>query len=161
MARTAGCASAGRRGPSGRPDWLRRRTARTGGRLNAQCGGEGNLAVLKGRADRLTRTARFAPYFDDWAEPTYYADVGSTRQRLEAAGFVDIEVWLEAAPTTFHGPDEYRQFIGHVCVREHVARLPQDDRDAFLRQLTVEAVGDAPPFTLDYWRLNIAARRPA
>ena len=131
------------------------------GRLCAQCGGEGNLAVLKGRADRLRRTARFAPYFDDWTEPTYYADVGSTRRRLDTAGFVDIEVWMEAAPTTFQSPDEYRQFIGNVCVREHVARLPQDDREAFLRELTVEAVDDTPPFTLDYWRLNMAARRPA
>ena len=68
---------------------------------------------------------------------------------------------MEAAPTTFQSPDEYRQFIGNVCVREHVARLPHDDREAFLRELTVEAVGDTPPFTLDYWRLNMAARRPA
>jgi trans-aconitate 2-methyltransferase len=132
-----------------------------GGRLNAQCGGEGNLAVLKARADRLMRQPRFAPYFDDWVEPTYYADVASTERRLAAAGFADINVWVEAAPTTFDGPDEFRQFIGHVCVREHVARLSREDREAFLRELTVAAVGDTPPLTLDYWRLNIAARRPA
>ena len=132
-----------------------------GGRLNAQCGGEGNLAVLKSRADQLMREPRFAPYFEDWIEPTYYADVASTERRLAAAGFTDIRVWLEAAPTTFDGPDEFRQFIGNVCVREHVARLPREDRDAFLRELTVAAVDDTPPLTLDYWRLNIAARRPA
>ena len=132
-----------------------------GGRLNAQCGGEGNLAVLKSRADRLMRDPRFAPYFEDWIEPTYYADIASTERRLAAAGFADITVWIEAAPTTFDGPDEFRQFIGSVCVREHVARLVREDRDAFLRELTVAAVGDTPPLTLDYWRLNIAARRPA
>jgi trans-aconitate 2-methyltransferase len=132
-----------------------------GGRLDAQCGGEGNLAVLKARAERLMEQPRFAPYFEDWIEPTYYADVTSTERRLAAAGFVDIRVWLEAAPTTFDGPDEFRQFVGNVCVREHVARLPREDRDAFLRELTVLAVGDTPPLTLDYWRLNIAARRPA
>jgi len=130
------------------------------GRLEAQCGGEGNLAALKGRADRLMRQPRFAPFFDEWVEPTYYADVASTRRRLEAAGFTGIEVWLEAAPTTFDGPDEYRQFVSNVCVRYHVARLPRDERDAFLRELTLAAVGDAPPFTLDYCRLNISARRP-
>jgi trans-aconitate 2-methyltransferase len=132
-----------------------------GGRLAAQCGGEGNLAVLKGRADRLMHEPRFASYFEDWVEPTYYADVASTKRRLEAAGFVDIDVWMEPAPTTFDGPDEYRQFISNVCVREHVARLPPVEREAYLRELTVAAVADAPPFTLDYWRLNIAARRPA
>ena len=132
-----------------------------GGRLQAQCGGGANLAVLKGRADRLMREPRFAPFFDDWVEPTNYADVESTRRRLEAAGFADIEVWMEAAPTTFASPDEYRQFIGNVCVRDHVARLPPAERDAFLRELTIAAVNDTPPFTLDYWRLNISARRPA
>jgi len=132
-----------------------------GGRLQAQCGGGANLAVLKGRADRLMREPRFAPFFDDWVEPTNYADVESTRRRLEAAGFADIEVWMEAAPTTFASPDEYRQFIANVCVRDHVARLPPAERDAFLRELTIAAVNDTPPFTLDYWRLNISARRPA
>lgn len=132
-----------------------------GGRLAAQCGGEGNLAVLKGRADRLMQEPRFAPYFEDWIEPTYFADAGSTTRRLETAGFADIAVWMEPAPTTFDGPDEYRQFISNVCVREHVARLPPAEREAYLRALTVAAVADAPPFTLDYWRLNIAARRPA
>ena len=132
-----------------------------GGRLNAQCGGEGNLAVLKARADRLMREPRFAPYFEDWVEPTYYADVASTERRLAAAGFVDITVWMEAAPTTFDGPNEFRQFIGSVCVREHVARLPSEDREAFLRELTVAAIGDTPPLTLDYWRLNITATRPS
>jgi trans-aconitate 2-methyltransferase len=132
-----------------------------GGRLNAQCGGEGNLAVLKARADRLMRQPRFASSFDDWTEPTYYADVASTERRLAVAGFGDIKVWMEAAPTTFDGPDEFRQFIGNVCVREHVARLSREDREAFLRELTVAAAGDTPPLTLDYWRLNIAARRPA
>jgi trans-aconitate 2-methyltransferase len=136
-------------------------TLKPGGRLNAQCGGEGNLAVLKSRADRLMREPRFAPYFEDWIEPTYYADIASTERRLAAAGFADINVWIEAAPTTFDGPDEFRQFIGSVCVREHVARLAPEDRDAFLRELTVAAVRDTPPLTLDYWRLNIAARRPA
>jgi trans-aconitate 2-methyltransferase len=131
-----------------------------GGRLHAQCGGQGNLAVLKGRADRLMREPRFARYFDDWIEPTYSADVASTERRLAAAGFADVSVWMEPAPTTFDGPDQFRQFIGNVCVREHVARLPNAEREAFLRDLTVAAVGDTPPLTLDYWRLNIAARRP-
>lgn len=132
-----------------------------GGRLSAQCGGAGNLATLKGRADALMRTRWFAPYFEDWTEPTYYADVASTRRRLEGAGFADIEVWMEAAPTSFSGADEYLEFIRDVCVREHVARLPRDDRLAFLRELTAAAAGDTPPFMLDYWRLNITARRPA
>jgi len=132
-----------------------------GGRLVAQCGGAGNIAVLRGRADRLREDPRFASFFDDWVEPWYYADVESTRRRLAAAGFVDIDVYLEEMPTTFDDPDSYREFVATVCVRHHLARLPSHERRLFLTELTVAAVRDSPPFTLDYWRLNIAARRPA
>ena len=31
----------------------------------------------------------------------------------------------------------------------------------FLNELIIAAAADPQPFTLDYWRLNIAARRPA
>lgn len=132
-----------------------------GGRLVAQCGGAGNIAVLRGRADRLRTEPRFASFFDEWAEPWYYADVESTKRRLAAAGFVDIDVYLEEMPTPFDGPDAYREFVGTVCVRHHLSRLQLHERRDFLNDLTSAAAADSPPFTLDYWRLNISARRPA
>lgn len=85
----------------------------------------------------------------------------TTRRRLIAAGFVDVEVSLEAAPTRFDGPEQYRDFIAHVCLRHHGARLPNAERQSFLRDLTVAAASDSPPLTLDYWRLNIEGKRPA
>lgn len=133
---------------------------RPGGRLVAQCGGGPNLAVLYARADALIRQPRFAPYFEDWTEPTYFADVDTTVRRLTAAGFVDVEVSLEAAPTTFDTPQLFQEFIANVCVRHQVDRLPSADRTAFLRELTVAAATDKPAFTLDYWRLNVAGTRP-
>ena len=134
---------------------------RPGGRLVAQCGGGPNLALLYGRAGRLMREPRFARYFEEWSEPTNFADVETTRRRLEAAGFVDIEVSLEEAPTRFDGPDQFREFITNVCLRHQAARLPNMERQSFLRDLTVEAARDSPAFTLDYWRLNIQGTRPA
>ena len=132
-----------------------------GGRLVAQCGGGPNLAVLRGRADRLAREPRFAQFFDGWTEPWYYADVESTRRRMATAGFVDIEVSLEEAPTAFPSAEPFQEFIATVCVRPHLDRIPPADRRLFLTELTLAAAGDSPPFTLDYWRLNLAGRRPA
>ncbi|HEX9367475.1 MAG TPA: methyltransferase domain-containing protein [Vicinamibacterales bacterium] len=132
-----------------------------GGRLVAQCGGGLNLAVLRARADRLRREPHIAPYFDDWTEPWYYADVESTKRRLTAAGFADIAVSLEEAPTPLAGAELYQEFIATVCVRPFLDRIPVSDRKLFLTELTVMAAADSPPFTLDYWRLNIDARRPA
>jgi trans-aconitate methyltransferase len=136
-------------------------TLRPGGRLVAQCGGGPNLALLYGRAERLMREPRFARYFEEWSEPTYFADVETTRRRLIAAGFEDVEVSLEPAPTTFDAPDQFREFIANVCLRHHGSRLPPPEWQSFLRDLTVAAAGDTPPLTLDYWRLNLSARRPA
>lgn len=132
-----------------------------GGRLVAQCGGGANLALLRARADRLRRDPRFASFFDDWVEPWYFADVESTRRRLEAAGFVDIDLSLEEAPTSLAGAEPFMEFVATVCVRPHLDRLPPRERKMFLAELTMAAAADSPAFTLDYWRLNIAARRPA
>lgn len=134
---------------------------RPGGRLVAQCGGGPNIAQLLGRADRLMRDANFSPFFEDWTEPTYFADVAATSRRLTTAGFVDVEVSLEPAPTPFDGAEAFQAFIANVCVRHHIARMPQPERTVFLRELTLAAAADSPPFTLDYWRLNISARRPS
>lgn len=131
-----------------------------GGRLVAQCGGGPNLALLYGHADAIARRPFYAHYFVDWQPPGNYADVETTRRRMLAAGFVDITVWLEAAPTPFRNAAEYQDFVTTVCLRQHLVRIPVADRAAFLREVTMLAAADDPPFTLDYWRLNIDARRP-
>lgn len=132
-----------------------------GGRLVAQCGGGPNLAVLLGRAERLMRDPRFASYFDEWTEPTYFSDAEGAARRMRAAGFADVETSLEPAATSFDSPVEFQDFIANVCVRYHVARLPPRERESYLRELTVAAAADSPPLTLDYWRLNLSGRRPA
>ena len=132
-----------------------------GGRLEAQCGGGPNLALLRARAAGLAREPRFSRYFDDWSEPWHYADEPTTRRRLQAAGFEAIEVSLEAAPVHFDNPTDFADFITTVCIRPYLGRLPLSDRAGFTRELTLRSAADAEPFTLDYWRLNISARRPA
>ncbi len=134
---------------------------RPGGRLVAQSGGGPNLAVLLGRAERLMHDPRFAAYFEEWSEPTYYSDAETAARRMRAAGFDAVETSLEPAPTTFDSPAEYQEFIANVCIRYHLARLPPRERQVYLRELTVAAVSDTPPLTLDYWRLNLSGRRPA
>lgn len=134
---------------------------RPGGRLKAQCGGGPNLAVLYARAEGLMASRRFAPYFTDWRETWHFADVDSTVRRLSAAGFTDADVSLEPSPVTFDTPSAYMEFVRTVCVRPHLDRLPADERGPFVRELTLKAAADAPALTLDYWRLNLFARRPA
>ncbi|HEX5475144.1 MAG TPA: class I SAM-dependent methyltransferase [Vicinamibacterales bacterium] len=131
-----------------------------GGRLEAQCGGQGNLARLLERTHAQMGSQRYASFFRDWTDPWVFAGIAETTERLHAAGFVDVDVSLEPAPTSLGSQDAYGDFLACVCVRHHIERLPAGDRASFVGGLADAAARDDPPFTLDYWRLNISARRP-
>jgi len=131
-----------------------------GGRLVAQCGGAGNLARLLERADALASRPPYAMHFAGWRDPWLFAEVATTIVRLDHAGFRAIDVYLEEAPTTLPDRQTFREFLSTVCVRHHVARLPRALAQSFLDSLVDAAAGDDPAFTLDYWRLNILARKP-
>ena len=132
-----------------------------GGYLVAQCGGAGNLARIHHRTDVLRREARFAPYFTKWAEPWEFADAETTARRLADARFEDIQTSIQQSPVVFPNADTFRTFVTNVICRPHLAYLPDAaTKDAFIDQLTQLAANDRPRFELDYWRLNLSARRP-
>ena len=130
-----------------------------GGRLVAQCGGGPNLRRLLDRTHGLMDSTEFRRFFENWRDPWVFASVPETRAELAAAGFADIEVSLDPAPTTLRDHAAFREFISCVCVRYHIDRLPPDERRRFVSALADAAAGDDPPFTLDYWRLNMFARK--
>lgn len=134
---------------------------RHGGRLEAQCGGGPNLAALLARAGDLMASPTFAPFFAGWPGPWHFADDAATAGRLRTAGFVDVAAYLEEAPTILPDAATYHDFLRDVIFGVHLARLPDDGlRHAFVETLTREGAADDPPFFLDYWRLNMSARKP-
>jgi trans-aconitate 2-methyltransferase len=131
-----------------------------GGRFVAQCGGGPNLARLYERADALMPSREFAPYFSDWRRPWNFASADTTTRRLEGAGFASVTASTRPAPVSFPDAGSYREFIQTVCIRPHLSRLPAGLHERFIDALAAEAADDTPPFTLDYWRLDMAATRP-
>ena len=127
---------------------------RPGGRLIAQCGGAGNIERFHRVMMEVADERPFDEHIGGWGGPWNYAGAPETAARLDAAGFVDAECWLQEWPVE---PDEPEEFIRAVCCGHHLERLPEE-----LRPLYVERVYErAPkPLTLDYVRLNIDARRP-
>ena len=77
-----------------------------------------------------------------------------TAERLERAGFTEIETWLQPWDVT---PPESATYLRTVCLHPHTERLPEELRDAYIADV-LAATGD--PVLLDYVRLNIDARRP-
>lgn len=132
-----------------------------GGWLVAQCGGGPNIARLMRRASLLMASEPYADYFSGWKDTKVFADDVTTARRLRAAGFVEVETSLESAPTILSGADEFREFLTTVNMHAHLARLPESPlRRRFVEELTEQAAADDPPYSLDYCRLNLSARRP-
>lgn len=124
---------------------------RAGGRLVAQCGGRGNIDVLRGHAHDVLAREPYAAQFGDFQQPWNYAGAEETRQRLLDAGFAEAECWLEPAPKE---PEEPREFLSTIVLGPHYQHLPEALREPFMDDVLAE-LGE--PVVVDYVRLNIDA----
>lgn len=137
------------------------RALRPGGRLFAQCGGGPNLAHAHALAETVMQREPFAPYFADWPGLWEFATPDVTAARLVDAGFIDVHTSLEEAPTTLVDEASYREFVTTVIYNPHLARIPDAAlRAQFIDAITTLAALNDPPYTLDYWRLNLDGRKP-
>lgn len=129
-----------------------RAALRPGGRLVAQCGGQGNVAEHATAIAAVASRPEFAPHFGGMSVMWNFAGPEETEGRLRAAGFEDVRCWLEPKPVT---PADPLRFTMTVTMGPHLARLPESLRRPFAE--AVIALSDKP-FTLNYVRLNIEAR---
>ena len=130
-----------------------RETLKPGGRLAAQCGGEGNVANWVAAVNRACAREPFAEFLDDGREPWHYATAAETEGRLVKAGFEDVRCWLEERVVE---PEDPREYVAVVGLAAHHDRLPAE-----LRQPFTDAVDEElpHPLVLRYIRLNIEAQR--
>jgi trans-aconitate 2-methyltransferase len=116
-----------------------------GGQLAAQCGGAGNTV-------ELGRVVRDLGY--ELEEDKNFASPEETRERLERAGFTDVECWLQPEPTPIPRGD-LELYLRTICLGSVLQRVPAEARDGFLERATDRL----PDGVIDYVRLNIRARR--
>jgi trans-aconitate 2-methyltransferase len=126
---------------------------RPGGRISAQCGGEGNVAAVHEAALLAGDDAGLTTRFEDWPMPWNFAGPALTEERLHAAGFEDVRCWLQPWPVE---PDEPRAYLETVCLGPHLERLEPDEHARFLDAVMLR-LGERT--RLDYVRLNIVATR--
>jgi trans-aconitate 2-methyltransferase len=127
------------------------RALRPSGRLVAQCGGEGNIDVLRAEAAKVLAREPYARHFADWRSPWNYAGPQDTRERLLAAGFSSADCWLQAAPRQ---PEHAREVLTTIVLGPHLQQLPAELREGFIDEV-LDLLGE--PVTIDYVRLNIDA----
>jgi trans-aconitate 2-methyltransferase len=127
---------------------------RPGGAMEAQCGGEGNVAEWIRAIEAAQGDERFVSYLRGMADSYNFASVGDTEDRLRRAGFEIGRVWLERKVAT---PSKPREFVRVAGLSKHLALLPDELQDEFIDAV----LGSMPrPLRLEFMRLNISARRP-
>jgi trans-aconitate 2-methyltransferase len=124
-----------------------------GGRLVAQCGGEGNVARHAQAIVSVATRPEFADHFKRLEVMWNFAPPDATEDRLRNAGFEGIRCWLEDKPVQ---PENPYDFTTTVTMGPHLSRLPEELRRPFA-EAVLEAEDD--PLILNYVRLNIEARR--
>lgn len=122
-----------------------------GGRLVAQCGGQGNIDALRSVAYAVLAEEPYAAHFADWRAPWNYAPPDLTRERLLRAGFAEADCWLTPSPQR---PDHPREYLSGIVLGPHREHLPQELQAQFIDDVLL-ALGE--PVVVDYVRLNIDA----
>jgi trans-aconitate 2-methyltransferase len=126
---------------------------RPGGRLLAQCGGEGNIASTVAALEAVTARAPFAEHLDGFW-PWNFAAPAVTTERLARAGFTGAEAGLHEVPVT---PEDPATYFATVMIGSHLDELPAGLRDDFTKAVLAE-LPEHP--TVVYVRLTMSARRP-
>jgi trans-aconitate 2-methyltransferase len=131
-----------------------RAALRPGGRLVAQCGGEGNVAAHAEAIGAVAARPEYQPHLTQARGLWNFASAEETEARLRAAGFADVRCWLQPKPVQ---PEHPLAFLSTVTLGPVLDRLPAEKRQPF-----AEAVLERheAPLVLDYVRLNMEARVP-
>lgn len=131
-----------------------RAALKPGGRLVAQCGGQGNVATHTQVIAAVAADPEYAQHLTRAKGLWNFAGPEETERRLRDAGFGEVRCWLQPKPVQ---PARPLEFISTVTLGPILDQLP-----AALRRPFAEAVlaASEQPLRLDYVRLNIEATAP-
>lgn len=136
------------------------RATKAGGRLRAQCGGAGNNARVLESVEVVRREPRFAAHLGDFRDSKRYRTPAEATTSLERNGWRNVRAALWAVPVPFESLDEAARYVRTILLRDHVARLPAEERDAYARAVVRETVArHGAPYVADYVRLDLWAER--
>jgi trans-aconitate 2-methyltransferase len=130
-----------------------RAALKPGGRIEAQCGGKGNLDDFRRISGEVVAREPYAAHLQaaGFEEPWFYADTEETEERLQAAGFTEVKAWLQPWDVI---PGDPREFMRTLILKPHVDSLPPELHEQLLDEVEA-AIGE--PFSIRYVRLNISA----
>jgi trans-aconitate 2-methyltransferase len=136
------------------------RATKPGGRLRAQCGGYGNNAHVLEAVEAVRQDERFARHLGDFRDSKKYRTVEDATSALSRAGWTDARARLFDQPVPFADQEEAALYVRTILLRDHVARMPEEDGVAYSRAVVAETVRRwGSPYVADYVRLDLWATR--
>jgi hypothetical protein len=102
----------------------------------------------------------FSQWLGQFPEPWFFSDAEGAARRMRSAGFHEVKTDLEQASFAVSSREEFQGYLRSFVLHRHLELLPSEDlREVFVRELAAVSEGDNPPWTLDYWRLNLRGRK--
>ena len=136
------------------------RATKRDGRLRAQCGGYGNNAHVLEAVEAVRQDARFAAHLGDFRDSKKYRTPEEATAALERAGWTKARARLFDQPVPFEDQEEAALYVRTILLRDHVARMPEEDGVAYSRAVVAETVRRwGAPYVADYVRLDLWASR--
>lgn len=132
-----------------------RAALKPGGRLVAQCGGQGNVATHTQAIAAVAADPEYARHLTAGRGIWNFAGPEETEGRLREAGFTEVRCWLQPKPVQ---PARPLEFISTVTLGPILDQLPAGKRRRFAEAVLAAS---EQPLRLDYVRLNIEATAAA
>lgn len=125
-----------------------------GGRLIAQCGGQGNVATHTQAIAAVASDPEYGRHLGKARGLWNFASPEETEARLRDAGFAEARCWFEHKPVQ---PERPLEFVSTVTLGPILDQLPPQKRQPFAEAVLEQ---HEKPLVLNYVRLNIEARAP-
>jgi trans-aconitate 2-methyltransferase len=129
-----------------------RAALKPGGRLVAQCGGDGNVAEHTQAIAAVAADPEYGQHLGGAKGLWNFASPEETEPRLTAAGFEEVRCWLQPKPVQ---PAQPLEFVSTVTLGPVLDQLPEEKRRPFAEAVLAQ---EGEPLVLNYVRLNIEAR---
>ncbi len=134
------------------------RACKPGGQLRAQCGGFGNNNHVLESVAIVRQQERFAKHLAGFTDSKKYRTPEEATAALERAGWRDVRARLHDQPVPFEDPEEAALYVRTILLRDHIARLPEDEGVAYSQAVVAETVQRyGTPYVADYVRLDLWA----
>lgn len=136
------------------------RILRPGGTISAEFGGGPNIRQLIQHYYELTEDPEF-DHLKEISLPWNFPSILETKTHLESAGFENIQVSLRESPEIFHDISSFSRFTENVILFPLLSYIPnKNDRHIFVEKLARKSLSSQWPLMVDYWRINVVARKP-